>query len=469
MKITPDPIEMEGFIWRYLSSYLTYPIEDFHKELMRQIRHQRVAIAAPRSFAKSTYFSLFYPLYLTLMFPKTQVLLVSATGALAEWWLAKIRRELESNPKLIQTFGSQEGKGKWAIDEIHMENGSIIMAKGAGKQIRGFRPDVVIGDDLETDEMVVSTDQRAKFDHWFWTDLLGTLRPECQMIVVGTILHPESFLALLIKQGREGWITKFYQAFKEEGVSLWPDAWSAVELDQRKKEMGEYLFAQEYMNDPIPDDMRKFQAKWFKYYDKPPPNAVYFTTIDPAIETTSSSDKTAIVTCAIDSDKNIYVVDVINKRMLPNETIDTIFNVFSIYKSASIGIESVGFQKMLKYQLEEERKRRGEWPVIVELKSGGRRKTLRIEALQPLFENGKIYHREDMQELETQLLRFPSTRCKDDIIDALAYQLDIIRPAKHEIVRVNPESFLATIERRRLNRYKKQGMWGHHVLEKYWR
>jgi predicted phage terminase large subunit-like protein len=325
----------------------------------------------------------------------------------------------------------------------------MLWAKGAEKQIRGDHPDIAIGDDLESDEMVISSDRCKKFDNWFWTAFMG-MNPE-QVILVGTILHPESFLAQMINHPRHGWNSRIYQAITPEGAALWPDKWPLPVLRDIEKERGTYYFQQEYMNNPIPDNLRIFQESWFKTYERLPEGLVYFTTVDPAISLEDTADYTAVVTCGVDSDRNIYVAEYTNKRMLPDEAVDAIFSANVRYKPPIIAIESQGFQRMLKHDFKQECVKRHEYPIIKELKSDGRRKALRIEGLQPFFQSGKVYMREEHAELRTQLLRFPSSRCKDDIIDALAYQLDIIRPAEDRVEQINPDSVYARIMERKRN------------------
>lgn len=455
----PEYLKFEGFIWKHLADkHCPYPIRDFHREIISLTRHPRLVVVAPRFFAKSFYFSFFYPLFKALTQPGINILLVSATGALAETWLIKIQKELEFNESLIKYYGFQDPrradtKGKWSAGEIHLANGSVIQAKGAEKQIRGFHPNLIIGDDLETDEMVLSTERRKKFDAWFWTDFMGTVSDKSQVIVVGTLLHPESFLAEMVHKPRHGWVAKFYQAIKPTGEALWPQCWPLDVLDNIRKERGQYFFDQEYMNNPLPDEFRIFQKKWIQEYERAPEGLVTFTTIDPATSLDGKADYTAIVTCGVDNDRNIFILDVINQHLLPSEVVDAIFGVYLRFKPSVVAIETIGFQKLLKYDLEQERAKRGLYPVIRELKSGGRRKELRIQGLQPFFESGKIFIKSSdnlaQTELVTQLLRFPSPRCKDDIIDALAYQLDIIRPAQEQVEQLNPDSVYARILQRK--------------------
>jgi predicted phage terminase large subunit-like protein len=449
MQFTPDPIRFEMFCQLFCQGprLIETPIGNFHRELIRLVNKERLAIAAPRFFAKSSYFAKFYSLYLAYEFPGIQIMVVSAASGLAEEHLLTMRRLIEQSQELEEEYGSQVTK-KFKVEDLELANGSKIFAKGAGKQIRGFRMDYICVDDIETDDIVANPTRLSRMEHWFWTDLMG-VGPQ-QIVVIGTLLHPESFLAQLIERGRHGWETRLYQAEKEDGSALWPQKWPIELLKEKRAELGSDAYLQEFMNTPCPDSMRKFRKEWIHYFDKEPDGCAYFTTVDPAIETGDlvQNDFTAIVTVAVDSDENIYVVDYINKRMLPSDTIEAIFNTFVKHNPFIIGIETVGFQKMLKLEVERQRNERKLYPVINELKSEGRKKRLRIEALQPRFEAKKIFIKSYMVELETQLLRFPSPRCKDDIIDALSHSLQIIHPAKIDGSKEDPESFIAEVKRR---------------------
>lgn len=443
--------------------FIELPIGSLHKEFSDLVIFARIAIASPRYTAKSSWFCKFYPLYCALENEGCKVMIVSAGSTLAEEHLSALKNDLLLRPTVRQMYGDQVTKA-WRQDEVKLKNGSVISAKGAGKQIRGFHPDIVIVDDIETDEIVANPDTLKKLEHWFWTDLYGTIPRHGQIVVIGTILHPESFLSALVHKPPPGWATRFYSAIKADGKALWPEMWPIEHLERVRLEIGDVAFRQEYMNDPMPDELRKFQRKWIKYFEKEPEGCHYFTTVDPAIEVGNANDFTAIVTCAVDAEENVYVVNVINKRLLPSELIDAVFNEYDLYKSQVIGIETVGFQKLLKYEIDKQKTMRRKYPVVAELKSEGRRKALRIEALQPRFECGKIFIKKSQSDLETQLLRFPSPRCKDDVIDALAYQLEIIRPSDRPIAHVNPESFMAEIERRRASFAGRTEFWGNHKL-----
>ncbi len=434
--------------------YLKYPIPKFHKELIQLTKYPRVALAAPRKFAKSTYMSVFYPLFFGLEKPGSSITLISASHAMAVDWISKIRKELDTSSTLRDFYGEQSPKmadkvGKWSEDELHLANGTVFRGKGAGQQIRGGENHLIVCDDLETDETVVSKAQTEKLTDWFKADVLGSTMPWSQALIVGTILHPDSLLNnLILEPLDEDWITRKYQALQEDGSSLFEDLWSADYLRKRRNEIGEYLFEQEYQNNPIPSNLRKFREEHIQYFEQEPEGCVYFVVGDAGNKLGAKNDPTALVTVAVDNDHNWYVVDVVNKRMLPSETINKIFDLYDRYTFASAGIESVVFDTVYAREMTYQRTVRNKYPIFVELKHSGRKKEMRIEALQPRFEAKKVYIKKEHTELKSQLLRFPSLSGHDDVIDALAYLMDIYRPAnKNERQRLNPLSFNAHLDR----------------------
>ena len=448
MGFVSNPEQFEAFAWLHLrgKDLMELPIGDFHRELISLTVHKKVAIAAPRQFSKSTWAAKFYPLYRALEDPGAKIMIVSSTQDLGMGHLEAIKAIIDHSPSLKEFYGEQKNEKEWRKEDIVLKNGSKIYARGYTGRIRGDRTDLVVCDDIEDDEVVESPDRLKKLEDIFNNVILQTLDPDSgQAIVIGTILHPESFLAKIIESQKHTWETRFYQAIKQDGTSLWPGKWPISLLEEKRKELTEYSFQQEYMNNPIPPDLRKFQRQWFKYFESEPPGCNYYTAVDPAIETKDVNDETAIVTIAVDHHDNAYVVEVFNKRMLPSEIIDRIFETYKRFKS-TIGIEIVGYQRMLEQEVKKQRMERGLYPVIVELKSGGRRKTVRIEAMQPRFEHGKIYFKKGMDTLESQLLRFPSPRTHDDCPDSLSYALSMAHPSSAPQTKVNPDSFDAALE-----------------------
>lgn len=399
---------------------------DLHAEWFELLNNDRMAIAAPRGFAKSTVCSFFYVMYLLLV-EKKKVFGVSATGAFAESLLANIKRELEGNELILADFGVQKSD-VWRVDELHLRDGGVIRVIGAGSQTRGFRPDVVLVDDLENDAGVASESSRRALKDWFWKALVNVLLPNRQLVMIGTILHPLSLLKEIVSNPPSGWVGAFYQALTDER-SIWEEQWPTEVLKQRREEIGVGAFESEFQNNPVPQAWKKFNIDDFRFYEREPSGCFYVTTVDPAIQVNLSSDPdyTVVMTCCMDSESNIYVVRMDRRRMLPDETVSVMFAHYMAYKPAVVGVESIGFQRVLKWDFEKECEKRREYPYVKDITGRNMAKKLKIEALQPFVSKGKIYLKKEGQEaIIAEASSFPHGR-HDDCLDALQMQLELLQ------------------------------------------
>jgi len=194
----------------------------------------------------------------------------------------------------------------------------------------------------------------------------------------------------------------------------------------------------QYFNECIPQGNADFKREWFSYYETSDLKGVdlnKYLLIDPAISLEKEADFTALVTVGVDEHNNIYILDILREKEQVDGIIKAIFQQNERWHPSAIGLEQVAFQTALRYSLKKEMDERKRYLNIVELKPHGRNKDSRIRALQPLYANGKVLHNRDLIYtiyLEDELLRFPFGK-HDDLIDALAYALDIIHPAVRKV------------------------------------
>jgi predicted phage terminase large subunit-like protein len=445
---TPEELsksqKFRAFIYMFLSHHIKKDFSEMHKEWFKLIEKEKVAIAAPRGFAKSHIFSFFLPLFLICEYPGTEVAMISSSLRIAERFMMKIKQELETNKKLIAYYGDlKEGSSKWTNDWISLNNGSDLQCTGAEGKIRGIRPDIILIDDIENDENVRSEDYRKKLKIYIQKACTYTLKPMGQVFAVGTLLHPLSLLSQMIERepgsGFENYWTKLYAALVDEegnpdvnGTSVWEAQWSTAKLHTERDECIE-AFEQERMNNPIPDELRKFNQEDLTYYTKLPPELSYSMTVDPAVDTNSDNDYTAFIVLGTDSNGLMYVVEAYRKRLEPGEVIEKLFQLYNIYQPHTIGIEDVAISKLYRKYFELEAAKRKLYPnlqpIKLDMSRSGRSKNYRIEALRPFFKQGKFLITKDQQDLVGELLSFPSGK-HDDLIDALAVQLEIVHPGK---------------------------------------
>jgi len=432
------------FVKFFLPHYLTSDIPDFHQEIYDLLpRVSRLAMASPRGFAKSTICSVFYPLWLALFQKRKDICIISASETLAIEWLRKIKREIESNQDLIGVFGNLKSD-KWTENHIVLNNeGKVnIRARGAGGQIRGFRPDCLICDDIETDESVESEEQRKKLKDWLFKACLNTLLPEGQFILIGTIIHPLSVLSDLLVVPND-WEKRKFQAYKEgrqeAGCELWASLWSHDKLQVRKKEIGSWAFASEFMNNPISDETAPIKENQIRYWKEFPNTYSSVIAVDPAYSEDEKADYKVASHIVIDQNYNRYLASYIRTHTSLGEFMDAIINLWLSNKNTvtGIGIPNQSVEKSFFESFLKKCEERKLYPPITELKNSftqtGTNVSIRskkarvIAALQPLFEQGKYFINANHIEARDELLTIGSSRW-DDIVDTMAYAEQIIQP-----------------------------------------
>lgn len=248
-----------------------------------------------------------------------------------------------------------------------------------------------------------------------------------------------SLLGIESPKRNMNWSIVYETAIHEDGTYYFPEQLSPEFLEEARKKMGTYLFANQYLNEIFPAEDAKFKKSWIKYFNETPEGCYTFAMIDPAISTEDGADYTGIVVVSVDNDGNWYLRLAERKRMNPTEIVEMCFRLHREFNLQGLGIEIVAYQKALLYMLHEESGRRQMIIPIKEVNIGPMlTKEMRIMALIPRFEFGRIFLRPGMQDLERELLQFPRAK-NDDISDALAsIESFVVYPSKQKDSDVKP-------------------------------
>jgi len=424
---------------------VTSGIPDFHKEIYTLVtENNRVALAAPRGFAKSTIIAKIYPLWLAVTKKRKDICIISASETLAVEHLRWIKQSLEANVLVLATWGSLKSE-KWSENHIivqHTDGTRInIRAKGAGGQIRGFRPDCLILDDIETDESVISEDQRKKLKEWLFKACINCLLPNGQLLVIGTVIHPLAVLEDLLEMPNN-WKKERYKAYvdgiQKEGHELWPEARPHDWLQKRKAEIGSWAFASEYMNNPVLDEDAPIKPKQIRYWKKVPDDISLVIAVDPAYSEDVRRDFKTASLIGCDHLANRFLADYIHTHAPVGEFQESILNLFLRFKGriTAIGVPKGGIESEFYRSFIQKANERKIYPPFVELKNSFKtasgstireKKSRIIAALQPLFEQGKYFIGKDHTEARDELLSIGNSRW-DDIVDTMAYAEQILQP-----------------------------------------
>ena len=169
--------DFEKFCRTFLGEQFSSTWSTFHYDLVKALEdiifnhkdeETKNVRAAPRGHAKSTFVSFAFPLWCICYGYKQTIIVISCSADMARLFLTRIREELEFNELIIKVFGKLQGSSKWNNSEILTSTGVYCVGKGAGQQMRGLnfksRPDLVIIDDLESEESVATETQRATLE-----------------------------------------------------------------------------------------------------------------------------------------------------------------------------------------------------------------------------------------------------------------------------------------------------------------
>lgn len=444
--------------------------EDFFAELQEVIDNgvsDQVVYAAPRGNAKSTCVSFALPLWCCVYQKKHYIIIVSDTSTQANDFLTAIRNELEENELILTDFGDLVGD-TWNQSEVILTNDIRIQALGSGKKVRGrrykqYRPDLIIGDDLENDENVASEEQRHKMFTWQTKALAKAGDERTDKIFIGTILHYDSLLAKLLKNptyksriykaviqfsksplwnewehlitnledvNRLNTAKAFYEANKKamlDGTEvLWEGKEDYYNLMVQRVSEGPASFSSEKQNEPLSDDERRFLREWIQYYDDDElvGKKLYVAgVVDPSLGK-RGGDYSAIITGGMDTNNIVYILDADIQRRHPDLIISDVLDKHSNFNYKLFGVETVQFQEYFKDALKSKISESGVYLPVQEIKSHSD-KILRIQSMQPDIKNGRVRFRRDQQQLIEQLVNFPSAD-HDDGPDALEMLLNIL-------------------------------------------
>jgi len=381
-----------------LPHLLTSPCAPYHAELCAALDTamqpgNRLIGALPREHAKTTLGTVALVLRELCLGTKRNILLVAANRQEAQVKLRQIVSELETNylfppswrPRLRPARDSKGHLVAYGDAEIVLAGGARVSALGFGGKVRGQlsggrRLDLVILDDPEDDETVDSPEQRRKLRRWVDTALLNSLDVERGSLVwLGTLLHHDSVLAQWMQQhsgsgepvdgiaaaGAGKWRVIKLAALSADGVPLWPGRWTTERLAERRREIGDRAFAQEYLNRPLsleaqvfrdgdfrsydPAGLRLADGRW--YLDNAP--LVVAAGVDPAIGEGDRHDYFAACVVGLAGlgsgplPLRICVLDVLRTRARFSEQLAALVELARRWRPRLIGIENVAYQAAL--------------------------------------------------------------------------------------------------------------------------
>lgn len=403
-----------------------------------------LVILAPRGVGKTSIASVAFPAKRLLFGQSKYVLYISSNFKYASKHTTNLRLQLETNDELIGTFGVQK-TNQWSVEQFVLANGGYVEPRGAEQNLRGgiyghARPDLIILDDIESDETIRSEEQTKKINDWLHGAVMNAIdrgSDNWRIVYIGTMLGENAVIANLIED--PAWRTIILELCGDDLKSKWPHYMSDAKVkalyEDHKNSVPPTLdtFCREQRNLPISREDAVFQQSTFQHYreddedfTKHRNDLVNFVLVDPGKTVKPTASESAVVGVGVDPARNRYYVrDVVAGHFHPDETYDAAIKMMDRLGARDIGIEVTSLHDFIVRPFQEELVRRGKGYTLHELNARGKKEE-RVRALVSYYRQGLMWHNEPVTRgLEAQLLSFPRSR-RWDIMDALAYMIPMV-------------------------------------------
>lgn len=434
-----------AFIAYYFPSYASAPLADFHIGVTNYLlKHPRcfAAIEWARDHAKS---STMWMLALMLALKKeaSTVVLVSKSYDAAEKLLEPIKKNLESNPRLIADFGDIRSINHWTSGDILTTTGVNFVALGRGQSPRGLRndairPDLIIVDDIDDDELV---ENAARVDRaWDWLlsalFLAQSISGNGRFIFVQNNYAEDSLIGRAVKKAHqlkaEGMPAyhRRVNILDHDGKPSWSQRFTPDECQYMIQSVGYIVSQREYFNNPIRSG-KHFKPEYIQYKAMPKLHdyPVIISYCDPSFSEKGDSKAIVLVGC---KNNEFHIIKTFCDQAAINDMIRWHYEVDAYCQQKQIAsrhfMEAVFYQKtnMDRYYADYAKNNNLAALPIAADKRAKPKKEQRLLALTSHFESGKVFFNEAEKEnrhtinLIAQLLAFnPPRKTQVDGIDAL--------------------------------------------------
>ncbi len=364
-----------------------------------------------------------------------------------------LKRQVEKNKLYAQTFALRPGS-KWSETEIEIINGQFntvhrVVALGITGQVRGFnfddeRPDLEIVDDPCDEENTATPEQRQKTEDLIMGALVNglanpALNPDAQLLFGQTPLNPEDAIQNACRL--PGWKALTVSCFDENEESRWGALFPTEFLRQQKMEafarnQGS-IWLREMECKLVSRETSAFKREWLVLDATIPEEGFTILCVDPT-PPPKNDEPSSIYRRPLD-DAVIMAIKVFKQDVFvceyrtfkspkPTQLIDNILQMGVIWRPNWIACETTLFQRVLKFYLEEEMMKTGQFFMVYPVEDKRAKPTRITQALTRRGANRRLHCHPAMTELIEQFAAYPDVP-HDDILDALSIGLTSLNPA----------------------------------------
>ena len=425
---------------------------------------KRLIINMPPRHTKSEFASYLLTSWFLGKYPDKKVIQSSNTADLAVGFGRKVRN-LVGSEAYARVFPNvslrQDSKaaGRWATNQ----NGEYF-AIGVGGTVTGKGADLLIIDDPHSEqEAALASGDPSVFDkvyEWYTSGPRQRLQPGGAIVIVMTRWGERDLTGRVIKDAMlrdkgEEWEVIEFPAIMPSGKPLWPEFWSAKELEALRDELPPAKWYAQYQQTPTGEEGALVKREWWKIWkgERPPPCDFIIQSWDTAFTKNERSDYSACTTWGVfglnddPNNINIILLDAFQKRMEFPELKAKALVMYQEWEPDACIIEAKAAGAPLVFEL-----RQMGIPVSEYTPTRGNDKFVRINSITDLFSSGKVWAPETRWATEVieQMAAFPNGD-HDDLVDSSTQAL--IRFRKGGFIRLDSDEKEEIKSFRRKNTY----------------
>ena len=398
--------------------------------------------------------------------PDSAIMYCAETQRLADTTITEADEHITKNVLFRYLFGRWEEGSKWQERQKwysirrNPKRTPSLSAVSVGSALTGEHPDYIFLDDIVSKDNVGSEVERSNVRHFF--DATFALLPQhgC-MWVTGTRWSIYDLYGDHIMREMAEDFDFYVRAVYHPNGELWyPEEYPPERIESLKRIEGKFLFSSQRLLKPVPREEQSLEHEKIVWFDpeakvgepgrKGMPaekDMVVLIGCDPAGSRGRGNSDWAMPVAGFWNDESgnphSALLDYRKAAITATHAVEEIIKLIKRWRPQALVVEQTGFsQNFIDATLRPALRKAGILIPVVEVKTGGRSKDIRILTVQnglgALMEQGCIHARQDAEALKVEVEIFTADNIdKIDLIDMWAYLCQLAqernwypRPAK---------------------------------------
>lgn len=325
----------------------------------------KMLLMAPREHGKTTTMVCFI-LFLLGKNPRLRIKYVCAGDDMAVTIVGQVKKNIEMNDRLHDVFPflRPDPNGSWSEHKVDVmktgESGEWIdaalgikdanlEASGVTSPGTGGRADLIIFDDIVSSKFALQEPKRLEaVERIFYSDWLNIGGK--RTMVIGTPWLEDDLHAKILNS--EDWI-KWKKPVMTNNVPLWPERWSVEKILKKKKEIGDDVFALQFMLEGVrvqqhwwtEEIINKIKNPSISFGETINPSVIRVLGFDPAASMRNDGSFSCLTALAEDENGQRTILEIKRMRDTPQNVAEALIEMHLTHRFDKVIVENNATQQ----------------------------------------------------------------------------------------------------------------------------